>query len=181
MKFIKNDINTFFILVFIILCKLTFFRRMSHDEIANALKSVSLRLTHFLLLFKINFAIAKYYNLTTAVFLFLRYWTLLINKRLFKESLNNLCQNWKKKKQVKPSSFTEDQPPGWIEKVSKKSIRLNTKVSFKGCCSLWLAFDYKGHVTNNQQWPISYLHAKFEQNRSLNTKLTFKGRCGLWL
>ena len=36
-----------------------------------------------------------------------------------------------------------------------------------------MAFVCKGHVTNHQRWPISYLHAKFEQNRSINTKVTF--------
>ena len=41
--------------------------------------------------------------------------------------------------------------------------------------------DCKGHVTNHQRRPISYLHANFEQNRSINTKVTFKGRCGLCL
>ena len=44
-----------------------------------------------------------------------------------------------------------------------------------------VAFDCKGHVTNHQWWPISYLHAKFEQNRSISTKVTYKGRCGLCL
>ena len=36
-----------------------------------------------------------------------------------------------------------------------------------------MAFDCKGHVTNHQRWPISYLHAKFEQNWSINTKVRF--------
>ena len=36
-------------------------------------------------------------------------------------------------------------------------------------------------VTNHQQWPISYLHAKLEQNPSVNTIVTFKGHCGLCL
>ena len=60
-------------------------------------------------------------------------------------------------------------------------MTINTNVDFKGCCGLCLAFDCKGHVTNHQRWPISYLHANFEQNRSINTKVTFKGRCGFCL
>ena len=58
---------------------------------------------------------------------------------------------------------------------------INTKVTFKGCCGLCLAFDCKGHVTSCSWSPISYLHAKFEQNWSTNTKVTFKGHCGLCL
>merc|ERR1712117_742401 len=44
-----------------------------------------------------------------------------------------------------------------------------------------MAFAIKGHVTSRSWSSISYLHAKFEQNRSINTKVTFKGRCGLCL
>ena len=57
----------------------------------------------------------------------------------------------------------------------------NTKVIFKDLLGPFLAYDGKFHVTNHQQWPISYWHAKFEQNRSIKTKDTFKGRCSLWL
>ena len=60
-------------------------------------------------------------------------------------------------------------------------LKKNTKVTFKGRCGLCLAFDCKGHVTSRSGSSISYLHAKFEQNRSINTKVTFKGRCGLCL
>ena len=56
---------------------------------------------------------------------------------------------------------------------------INTKVTFKGCCGLWLAFDCKDHVTSRSWWTISYLHAKFEQNRSINSRdmvfLIFQG------
>ena len=58
-------------------------------------------------------------------------------------------------------------------KKPQKVIKVNTKVTFKGCCGLCLAFDCKGQVTNHQRWPLSYLHAKFEQNWSINTKVTF--------
>ena len=40
------------------------------------------------------------------------------------------------------------------------------------------AFDGKDHEINQVQVPISYLHAKFEQNWSINDKYMFKGRCG---
>ena len=43
-------------------------------------------------------------------------------------------------------------------KKSQKVIKVNTKVTFKGCCGLCLAFDCKAHVTNHQRWPISYLN-----------------------
>ena len=63
-------------------------------------------------------------------------------------------------------------PAARMEKKWKKPQKV-TNVDFRGCCSLCLAFDCKGHVTNHQRWPISYLHAKFELNRSINTKVTF--------
>ena len=42
-------------------------------------------------------------------------------------------------------------------------------------------FDSKGHKTNWERLPTSYLHAKFEQNRSINGRDAYKGRCGLCL
>ena len=68
-------------------------------------------------------------------------------------------------KQLKPSSFTEDQLSVWDEKVIKAAA----------------AFDCKGHVIYHQPWPISYLHAKFGQNWTINTNVNFKGCFGLWL
>ena len=44
-----------------------------------------------------------------------------------------------------------------------------------------VAFDGKDHEINQVQVPISYLHAKFEQNWSINGRDTFRGRCGLCL
>ena len=48
---------------------------------------------------------------------------------------------------------------------------------FKGCCDL----DYKGNVTNLQQWLIRYLYANFEQNWSINTRDISESHCGLCL
>ena len=50
--------------------------------------------------------------------------------------------------------------------------------SFHGLC---LAFDFKGHKTNCQQWPMSYLHAKSEPNWARNGFDTFNGQWSLCL
>ena len=44
-----------------------------------------------------------------------------------------------------------------------------------------ILYDCKGYVTNHQRWPLSYLHANFEQNRSINTKVTLWPLFGLCL
>ena len=44
---------------------------------------------------------------------------------------------------------------------------LRAKSHFKGHCDLSLAFDCEGLALSHQPGPISYLHAKFEQNMSI--------------
>ena len=53
---------------------------------------------------------------------------------------------------------------------------MRAEIAVKGPCGLCLAFDCKGHVASHSWGAISYLHAKFEQNRSINAKITVKVR-----
>ena len=45
--------------------------------------------------------------------------------------------------------------------------------TFKGHCSLFLAFDLKDRETNHHRWPMSCLSAKFEQNQSITAMENF--------
>ena len=45
--------------------------------------------------------------------------------------------------------------------IKMKNQSINTKVTYKICCSLCLTFDCKGHLRNHQMWSISYLTCKF--------------------
>ena len=55
------------------------------------------------------------------------------------------------------------------------------EIPLKATAAFVMALDGKGHETNCEWLPISYLHIKFKQNWSINGRDTFKGCCGLCL